>query len=116
MARVKRGNVLRQKHKKILDLAKGFRGGTSKLYRPAKQSVMHALSYAYADRKKKKQDFRGLWIARLSAALKQKELSYSSFMGLLKKQNILLNRKVLSELAISEQETFQKIVTQVQKG
>lgn len=116
MARVKRGNVLRKKHKKILNLAKGFRGGASKLFRPAKQAVMHALSYAFNDRRQKKGDFRTLWIARISAALKQKGISYSVFIGKMKKQNVLINRKMLSEIAISEPAVFDQIVSQVEQG
>jgi large subunit ribosomal protein L20 len=116
MARVKRGNVLRKRHKKILGLAKGFRGGSSKLFRPANQSVTHALAYAFADRRKKKGDFRQLWIARMSAALKMNGISYSVFIGKLKQQDIQINRKMFSELAISESAVFTKIVEQVIQG
>ncbi len=110
MARVKRGNVSRKKHKKVLNLTKGFRGSLSKLYRPAKQALLHALSYAYKDRRLKKRDFRGLWIARINASLEMLNVSYSVFMGQCKKKNVELNRKVLSELAITHPETFNEIV------
>jgi large subunit ribosomal protein L20 len=110
MSRVKRGNVARKSRKKVFALAKGFRGASSKLYRPAHQAVLNALTHAYKDRRLKKRDFRGLWITRINAALDVLGVSYSKFTGNLKKQNINLNRKVLSELAIQEPEVFKKIV------
>lgn len=110
MARVKRGNVARKRRKKILGLAKGFRGGLSKLYRPAHQSVLHALTNATEHRRLKKRDFRALWINRISGALYSKELSYSKFMGNLAKKDVKLNRKVLSELAIHEPAIFDQLV------
>jgi len=116
MARVKRGNVLRKRHKKILERAKGFRGGSSKLFRPAKQSVTHAKVYAYADRKRKKAQWRGLWITRISAALQEHNLSYSVFIGILHKQKILINRKVLAELAVANPTVFNQIVIQTAQG
>ena len=113
MARVKRGNVSRQKHKKILKLAKGFRGSLSVLYRQAKPAVYRALGYAYRDRRQKKRDFRRLWISRISAAVKAQGLTYSQFMAGLKSQNVLLNRKVLADLAVRQPEVFAEIVSLV---
>mgnify|MGYP001288622560 CR=1 FL=1 len=113
MSRVKRGNVARKRRKKLLKLAKGFRGGISKLYRPAHQALLHAGIYAYKDRRLKKRDFRKIWIVRINAALEQKELSYSTFMGQCKKKNMLINRKVLAELAVNEPAIFDNIVTHV---
>ena len=110
MSRVKRGNVARNRRKKVLKLAKGFRGSSSKLFRPAHQAVLNALTHAYKDRRLKKRDFRALWIARLNAGLDALGHSYSKFMGSLKKKNIQLNRKVLSELAIQEPVAFKRIV------
>jgi large subunit ribosomal protein L20 len=115
MTRVKRGNVARKRRKKILNFAKGFRGSLSKLFRPAHQVVLHALSNSYKDRRLKKRDFRGLWIARINAALGERNLSYSKFMGNAKKQEVLLNRKVLSEIAISYPDTFDAITKVVEK-
>lgn len=110
MARVKRGNTSRNRHKKVLKLAKGFRGGLSKLYRPAHQAVLHALSNMYKHRRLRKRDFRSLWIARINGALDQRGVSYSKFMGSLNKQNIQINRKMLSEVAIEHPEVFDKLV------
>ena len=110
MSRVKRGNVLRKKHKKILKLAKGYRGALSKLYRQAKPAVFHALSYAYRDRRRKKRDFRSLWIVRIGAALKNSEYSYSTFINALSKKNVIINRKMLAELAYSEPKTFEALI------
>lgn len=110
MARVKRGNVSREKHKKILKIAKGFRGRASKCYRQAHQAVLRALTHSYKDRRLKKRDFRALWITRINAALIGKDTSYSRFMNGLKKNNILLNRKMLSELAIFEPDVFDHLV------
>ena len=108
--RVKRGNVARNRRKKILKLAKGFRASTSKLFRPARQAVLNALRHAYKDRRIKKRDFRTLWIARVSAALVPYGVSYSKFTGNAKKKNLGLNRKMLSEIAISNPEVFASIV------
>jgi large subunit ribosomal protein L20 len=110
MVRVKRGNVARKRRKKILNLAKGFRGGLSKLFRPANQAVLHALSYAFKDRRRKKRDFRNLWVARINAALFGKEISYSKFIGVLTKEKVSLNRKMLSAIALEEPEVFQNII------
>ncbi|MFC1771465.1 50S ribosomal protein L20 [Candidatus Margulisiibacteriota bacterium] len=110
MVRVKRGNVARKRRKKILKLAKGFRGGLSKLFTQAKQAVIHALSYAYKDRRRKKRDFRNLWIVRINAALLNYKLSYSKFIGNLNKKNIKINRKMLAAIAWENPETFAEIV------
>jgi large subunit ribosomal protein L20 len=113
--RVKRGNVARNRRKKVLKLAKGFRGGLSKLFRPARQAVINALRHAYKGRKQKKRDFRSLWIVRMNAALVQHGISYSKFMGLANKKDMKLNRKVLSELAISNPEVFTDVVNWVKQ-
>jgi len=110
MTRVKRGNVARKHRKKILKLAKGFRGSHSKLYRTANQQVMKALRNAYRDRRKRKRDFRRLWIARINAAVRQHGMSYSQLIGNMKKANIQINRKMLSQLAILDPASFAKIV------
>ncbi len=110
MTRVKRGNVARKRRKKILKLAKGFRGSHSKLFRTANQQVMKALRNAYRDRRKKKRDFRRLWITRINAAARMQGISYSQLINKLDKANINLNRKVLAQLAIQDAEAFQKVV------
>ena len=110
MARVKRGNVARKRRKKVLKLAKGFRGSLSKLYRPAKQAVLHALTNSYRDRRRKKRDFRSLWIVRINAGLVAHNVSYSKFIGQCKAKNIDVNRKMLAELAYSQPAVFDKIV------
>ena len=113
MARVKGATKTRARHKKILKLAKGYRGAKSKLYKTANQAVMKSLVYAYRDRKAKKREFRQLWIARINAATRANGMSYSKFMNGLKKQGIEINRKMLSEIAISDPEAFKKLVDQV---
>ncbi|UCF95167.1 MAG: 50S ribosomal protein L20 [Desulfobacterales bacterium] len=107
--RVKRGFKARRRRKKILKLAKGYRGGRSKLFRTAADSVDKALMYAYRDRKARKRDFRKLWIARINAAVRMHSLSYSKFMHGLKRAEVQLDRKVLAELAISDPAGFAKI-------
>jgi len=109
MPRVKRGNVARKRRKKILKLAKGYRGSHSTLFRTANQQVMKALRYAYRDRKKRKRDFRRLWIARINAACRQHGMSYSKFMGNLKKSNIDINRKMLAQMAVLDPDGFTKV-------
>ncbi|MCS7201666.1 MAG: 50S ribosomal protein L20 [Dictyoglomus sp.] len=111
--RVKGGYITRRRHKKILKLAKGFRGRRSKIFKIANQSVIKALYDAYIDRRRKKREFRRLWIIRINAAVREFGLSYSNFISKLKKNNIKLNRKILAELAVSEPETFKQIVQQV---
>ncbi|MBR5536195.1 MAG: 50S ribosomal protein L20 [Clostridia bacterium] len=110
MARVKGALNTRKHHKKILKLAKGYRGGKSKLYRTANQAVMKSMSYAYVGRKLKKRDFRRLWITRISAACKMNGINYSRFMNGLKKANVDINRKMLSEIAINDAAAFTKLV------
>ena len=106
MARVKGAMKTRARHKKILKLAKGYRGAKSKLYKTANQAVMKSLSYAYRDRKAKKRDFRQLWIARINAAARMNGLSYSRFMNGLKKAGVNLNRKVLADIAVNDPQAF----------
>lgn len=113
MARVKGAMKTRARHKKILKLAKGYRGAKSKLYKTANQAVMKSLSYAYRDRKAKKREFRQLWIARISAAARMNGISYSKFMNGLKTQGIEMNRKMLAEIAVSDPETFKSLVDRV---
>ena len=113
MARVKGAMRTRARHKKILKLAKGYRGAKSKLYKTANQAVMKSLVYAYRDRKAKKREFRQLWIARINAATRANGMSYSKFMIGLKQKGIEINRKMLSEIAISDPEAFKKLVDQV---
>ena len=110
MARVKGALNTRKNHKKVLKLAKGYRGGKSKLYRTANQAVMKSMSYAYVGRKLKKRDFRKLWITRISAACKMNGINYSRFMNGLKKANVEINRKMLSEIAINDAAAFTKLV------
>jgi len=110
MPRVKRGVTARKRHKKIIKLAKGYRGSLSKLFRPANQAVLKALSHAYRGRKLKKRDFRKLWIARINAAARANGISYSRFINGLKKAGIQINRKMLSEMAINDAEGFSQLV------
>lgn len=109
MARVKKAMNARKKHKKILKLAKGFRGSRSKLYRPTNTFVMKALKNAYIGRKLKKRDFRKLWIQRINAAARMNGISYSRLMNGLKLSGIEVNRKMLSEMAIQDPEGFAKL-------
>jgi large subunit ribosomal protein L20 len=110
MARVKGAMATRKRHKRVLKLAKGYRGAKSKLFRTAKQAVMKSLSYAYIGRKQKKRDFRRLWITRISAACKLNGTTYSKFMNGLKKAEININRKMLSEIAIADPAAFTELV------
>lgn len=109
--RVKRGFKARRRRNKILKLAKGFRGGRSKLYRTAADAVNKALGYAYRDRRAKKRDFRKLWIMRINAASRMNNLSYSKFMHGLKLAGSTLDRKVLAELAVSDPSAFAQIAS-----
>jgi large subunit ribosomal protein L20 len=111
MPRVKRGTNRRDRRRKVLKLAKGFRATKSKLYRSAKESVDKALGYAYRDRRARKRDFRSLWIVRIGAAARANEMSYSTFMAGLTKANVDLNRKQLAELAIHDEKVFSELVT-----
>ena len=109
MARIKGGVNAKKKHNRELKLAKGYRGARSNQYRTAKQAVMRALTSAFAGRKQKKRDFRKLWIARINAACRMNDISYSKFMYGLKLAEIDINRKMLSEIAISDAEGFKSL-------
>ena len=113
MPRVKRGVTARARHKKVLALAKGYRGRRKNVYRIAKQAVMRAGQYAYRDRRNKKRVFRALWIARINAAARQHGVTYSVFMNGLKKAAIELDRKVLADMAVTDKAAFAAIVNQV---
>ena len=110
MARVKGGVNARKKHKKVLKQAKGYYGAKSKLFRPANQAVMKSLNYAFIGRRQRKRDFRKLWITRINAAARANGMSYSKFINGLKKANIEVNRKMLSEMAIHDAAGFTKLV------
>ena len=110
MARVKGGVGAKKKHNRTLKLAKGYRGARSKQYRVAKQSVMRALTSSYAGRRQRKREFRQLWIARINAAARMNDISYSKLMHGLKLAGVDINRKMLSEMAISDPEGFAKLV------
>lgn len=110
MARTRSAMATRKRRNKILKLAKGYYGSRSNLFRTAKQAVMKSGNYAYIGRKQKKRDFRRLWITRISAACKINGINYSTFINGLKKANIELNRKMLSEIAISDPESFTTLV------
>ena len=116
MARIKGGMNAKQKHNKVLKLAKGYRGARSKQYRIAKQSVMRSLTSAYAGRKQKKRQFRTLWIARINAAARLNGLSYSKFMFGLKQANITINRKILADLAVNDAEGFAALAETAKKA
>ncbi len=109
MARIKGGLNAKKKHKKVLKLAKGYRGARSKQYRVAKQSVMRALATSYKGRKERKRQFRSLWIARINAAARMNGLSYSRLMHGLKLANVDINRKMLAEMAVNDAEGFAKL-------
>ena len=113
MARVKRGVVAHARHKKILKLAKGYKGARSKVYRVAKQAVIKAGQYAYIGRKQRKRQFRSLWITKINAAARLNNMSYSRFMNQLKKADITINRKMLAELAMNNAESFTAIVNSI---
>ncbi|MDA9231448.1 50S ribosomal protein L20 [Rickettsiales bacterium] len=113
MSRVKRGVTKKARHKKIIKLAKGYRGRAKNCYRIALQRVEKALQYAYRDRRNRKRDFRGLWIQRINAAVREHGLVYSQFANGLKLSNIDLDRKILSDIAIKEPATFKTIIEKV---
>ena len=110
MPRVTRGFKARRRRNRVLKLAKGFRGGRSRLYKTATEAVDRALVYAYRDRRTKKRDFRRLWITRINAGARMNDMSYSKLMGGLKKANVDLDRKVLSNLAILDADAFTRVV------
>jgi large subunit ribosomal protein L20 len=110
MTRVKRGVVARRRHKKVLKLAKGYYGARSRVFRVAKQAVIKAGQYAYRDRRNRKRQFRALWIQRITAGARVNGMSYSRFVGGLKKAGIEIDRKVLADLAVHEKAAFAAIV------
>ncbi len=110
MARIKGAVTTRKRHKRILKLAKGYRGAKSKQFRTAKEAVMKSLAYAYVGRKQRKRNFRQLWIARISAQAKVNGMNYSTFMNGLKKAGIEMNRKMLAEIAVSDKAAFAALV------
>lgn len=110
MARVKGGTIHRARRKKVMKQAKGYFGSKHRLYKSAKEQVMHSGAYAYRDRRQKKRDFRKLWITRINAACRENEISYSKFMNGLKLAGVTVNRKMLSEVAIDNPETFTSLV------
>lgn len=111
--RVKRGNVSRQRHKKVLKLAKGFRGSRSRLFKVANQAVMKSLKYQYRDRRNKKRELRRLWISRINAAARMHGMSYSVFINGVQKAGIELNRKFLADLAARDPQAFGKLAEKV---
>ena len=113
MSRVKRGVQAKKRHKKLLKLAKGYRGARSRTFKVANQAVLKAGQYAYRDRKVKKRTFRSLWIIRINAAVREHGLSYSVFMNGLKKANIELDRRVLANMAVEDKEGFASLVSKV---
>ena len=110
MPRVKGGTIHAARRKKVLNEAKGYFGSKHRLYRTAKEQVMHSLSYAYRDRRQKKRDFRKLWITRINAACRQNDISYSKFINGLAKAEVEVNRKMLSEIAIADPKAFTNLV------
>ena len=116
MARVKRAKNSRKNHKKVLKLAKGYYGGKSRLFKTANESVIRALRNAYVGRKNKKRDYRSLWIARINAAARMNDMSYSKFMNGIKLAGIEINRKMLSEIAINDPKAFTELVEVAKKA
>ena len=116
MAKVRHSAATRQRKKKLLRRAKGFRLDRSKQFQQARRAVMHALVYGYRDRKARKREFRALWIARLNAACRQEGLTYSAFMSGLKKAQVALDRKMLAQLAVQEPQVFKKLIEMVRKA
>ena len=116
MPRVKGGTIHRARRAKIMKLAKGYFGSKHKLYRTAKEQVMHSLKYAYRDRRQKKRDFRKLWITRINAACRMNDISYSKFINGLSKAGVVINRKMLSEIAIADPAAFAELVKVANEG
>ena len=116
MPRVKGGTIHAARRKKVLNEAKGYFGSKHRLYRTAKEQVMHSLSYAYRDRRQKKRDFRKLWITRINAACRQNDISYSKFINGLAKAGVEVNRKMLSEVAIADSKAFTNLVNVAKAG
>ena len=116
MARVSRGVTARAKHKKVLKRAKGYYGRSKNVFRVAVQAVERGMQYAYRDRRKRKSDFRGLWIQRINAAVRMHGMTYSQFINGLKKATIEIDRKILAELAVNQPETFKALVEKAQSA
>ncbi len=116
MPRVKRGVTAKARHKKVLELAKGYRGRRNNVYRIAKEAVMKAGQYAYRDRRNKKREFRVLWIARINAAVREGGMTYSTFMHGLKKAAIDVDRKVLADIAVMDKPAFARFIEQAKAG
>jgi len=116
MARVKRGVTARKRHKKVLKLAKGYSGARSRVFRVAKQAVTKAGQYAYRDRRQRKRQFRALWIARINAAARMNDMSYSRFINGLKKSNVEIDRKVLADIAVYDKDGFAQIAAVAKAG
>ena len=116
MARVKNGAVTKARHKKVLKEAKGYFGSKHRLYKTAKEQLMHSGQYAFRDRKQKKRDFRKLWITRINAACRENNISYSKFINGLSKAGVVINRKMLSEIAIDNPKAFTEIVKIAEAG
>src|SRR3989344_1404802 len=115
MARVKQGTIAKKRRRNVLKKAKGFRWGRNKKYRLAKDALRHAWEYSYRDRKGKKRSFRKLWETKISGGVREQGLSYSRFLPLLKKQNIVLDRKILAKLREKHPATFKKLIEQVKQ-
>ena len=116
MPRVKGGTIHRARRKKVMKLAKGYFGSKHRLYKTAREQVMHSLTYAYRDRRQKKRDFRKLWITRINAACRENNISYSKFINGLSKAGVVINRKMLSEIAIDNPKAFTEIVKIAEAG
>src|SRR5919204_7046314 len=116
MSRVKRGVTAHRRHKKILALAKGYRGARSKLFKSANEAVIHALAYAYRDRRNRKRDFRRLWIQRINAAAREHGLTYATFMNGMKKAGLELDRKMLADIAVRDAETFRRFAERAREA
>ncbi|OWZ82863.1 50S ribosomal protein L20 [Natranaerobius trueperi] len=115
MPRVKTGTTRRRRHNDVLKLAKGYRGSKSRLFKIANQQVMKSFNYAYRDRRTRKRDFRKLWIARINAACRQRGLSYNKFINGLKKAEVEVNRKMLADMAINNEQAFDQLVETAKK-
>ena len=116
MARVKRGVQTRARHKKVLKMAKGYRGRSKNVFRIAIQKVEKGLQYAYRDRRNKKRDFRGLWIQRINAGVREHGMNYSQFIKNLKKAEITINRKILADIALNNPNVFKSIVEKIRQN
>jgi large subunit ribosomal protein L20 len=116
MPRVKRGTLVKKRHRKVLEAASGYFGGKHRLFKTANEQVMHSGAYAYRDRRNKKREFRRLWITRISAACRAEGLTYNRFMEGLRKAGVLVDRKILSDLAIHDAGSFAHLVAQARKA